>query len=142
MNEHIIKHKGVVCKVQNGIATIKLVNISACSSCHAKSACNVSEVDNKEIEVPVDHEVVSVGEHINVLFNDAAGVKALFVGYMFPFIFMLIGLLVSWAIFKNEIIAGLSAIAILFPYYLFVALFRKKFQSTFSFQIEKLNASI
>ena len=93
MSENIIKHEGIVCKINNGIATIKLVNISACSSCHAKSACNVSEVDNKEIEVAVGKDSITVGEHINVLFNNAMGVKALFLGYVFPFLFMISALL-------------------------------------------------
>ena len=142
MSENIIKHEGIVCKVNNGIATIKLVNISACSSCHAKSACNVSEIDNKEIEVPMGNNPLTVGERINVLFNNAMGVKALFLGYVFPFIFMISALSITLSVTNSETIAGLTALGSLLPYYLVLALFRKKFQQTFSFRIEKLNVSI
>ncbi len=142
MSENIIKHEGVICRISNGIATVKLVNISACSSCHAKSACNVSEVDNKEIEVPLDDQQLSVGERISILFNNSMGVKALFFGYGLPFIIMLITLLISWAITSSETIAGLTSVLSLLPYYLLLALFRKKFQKTFSFKIEKWNVSL
>ena len=142
MSEHIIKHVGVVSNINEGIATIKLLNISACSSCHAKSVCNVSEVDNKEIEVLVENNSIKTGEHINVLMNNSLGVKALFFGYVIPFLFMLASLLISWSITSSETVSGIAAIAILAPYYLLLTLFRKRFEQTFAFKIEKLNVSI
>lgn len=136
MNENVIKHEGIVSAVKKGSATVRLVNISACSSCHAKAACNVSEVDNKEIEVSVKDGAIQVGDRIRVLLNEQAGVKALFLGYIVPFFFMMIALIITWSVTGDEIKTGLAAIAILVPYYLFLAIFKKSFNHTFAFRIE------
>jgi sigma-E factor negative regulatory protein RseC len=43
----IIEHQGVVTRITREKLSVNLANISNCSGCHAKSMCNVSEVDNK-----------------------------------------------------------------------------------------------
>ena len=138
MDEDIIKHEGIVSEVEEGKAIVKLVNISACSSCHAKSVCNVSETDNKEIEVLVESESVKVGDHIHVLLNEHAGVKALLLGYVVPFFVMMTALIATWIMTANEVETGLSAVLVLVPYYLVLALFKKRFSHAFSFKLEKL----
>jgi sigma-E factor negative regulatory protein RseC len=50
---------------------------------------------------------------------------------------MIITLLVASS-FLSELWAGLSALAILFPYYLLLFIFKNKLSKTFSFQIEPI----
>ena len=136
MNENVIKHEGIVSAVRKGSATVRLVNISACTTCHAKSACNVSEVDNKEIEVSIKDDSIHVGDRVKVLLNEQAGVKALFLGYILPFFFMMIALIITWSVTGDEIKTGLTAILI--PYYLILAIFKKSFKQSFAFRIESV----
>lgn len=137
-----IKHEGLVYALVGNKAKVKLVNTSACSSCHAKAICTVSEVDNKEIEVDANLNHLQKGDRINVFFGHNQGIKALFLGYMLPFFIVLGVLLVVWVVTGNEKLSGLWALLVLVPYYLILSFFKKRLVETFSFKVEKLKQSI
>jgi len=133
-----IEHTGVVQKAANGKLTVSLLRVSACSSCHAKSACAVSDSESKIIEVYCDSDKhFEVGEKVRVEASESLGLKALAVGYLFPFCLLLITLLVSLQ-FVSEGIAGILSIAVLAPYYMVMWLFRNKFQKAFTFKVLKM----
>ncbi len=135
-NEKNISHYGIISRITDDIISVAIVSESACASCHAKGYCNVSEVQEKIIEVPNtgdgEHKV---GESVIVVLKRSLGTKAILYGYFFPFVLMVVTLLVSMNISGNEGLSGLLALLVLVPYYCFVLIPRKD-------QIEILNLKL
>ena len=47
----IIKHRGIVEKIDGSHIVVRIVQTSACSACSAKGLCNASESKEKQIDV-------------------------------------------------------------------------------------------
>ena len=136
-NSEEIEHIGTICKIEGTKITVKTETSSACSSCHAKGVCGMSETSTNLIEVYDNSNVYSEGEHVNVLLKRTSGFKALFLGYLLPFIIFIVTLIISSILIKKEVIVGILAIIILLPYYLILFLNKSKIDKSFNFRIEK-----
>ncbi len=134
----IIKHKGFVKSVANNSLTVSIVNQSACSSCHANGACSVADFQEKEIEIPYWTLKYSPGQEVTVLFRESAGFKALFYGYILPFILVMFTLILIFEVTGNEALAGLLALGILIPYYITLYFFRHYLKKVFKFELEEI----
>lgn len=132
-----ITHEGIIDHIGNDSVFVRILSKSACSACHSKSMCSVSEMTEKLVEVRGSVTEYKAGQEVNVILDQSLGTKAVVLGYLFPFIFMIITLLVGSS-FLSELWAGLAAIAILLPYYLLLFIFKSKLSKTFSFHIEPL----
>ncbi len=132
-----IEHLGVIKEITPKSIKVSLLNVSACSTCHTKGTCSVSDVDNKIIDVINTGEQLKKGETVKVAFEKSLGPLALMIGYIGPFVLLMIVLLISWSITKDEVFAGLASLFSVGVYYLFLTLFRKKLKSTFTFRILK-----
>lgn len=73
------------------------------------------------------------------MFRESEGVKALFYGYLLPFILVLFALILSFETTGNEALAGLSALGILIPYYIILYFFRHSLKRAFNFELEKID---
>ena len=138
MAKKIIEHKGKVGEIEGSRIRVHFIKMSACAGCHAKGVCTASDMEDKEVEVLDDPAKYKVGEEVNVVLQQSLGFKALFYGYVFPFLLVLTALFVLSAIFANEAIAGIGALGILIPYYLILYTMKDRFSRSFSFQIKKL----
>jgi sigma-E factor negative regulatory protein RseC len=132
-----IEHIGVVKKIADDSVIVSIIKNSGCASCEVSSSCNMSEVEEKEIEVQKFQQKYTVGERVNVYYRESLGFRALFLGYVLPFL-IVISILVTLTIAKvNEGLAGLLALCSLLPYYLILFITRKRQKNTFSFSIKK-----
>ncbi len=132
-----IEHLGRIQQITSDTIRVNLLNVSACSSCHVKGACAVSDVDNKVIEVANSGEDFKQGDTITVAFNESQGVKALLLGYIFPFIVLMAALISSWILTGDELTSALIALGSLIPYYAGLTLFRKNLKKTFTFKVSR-----
>lgn len=133
----VIEHRGIIKEVNQYKLKVNLANTSSCAGCHAKAACNVSDVDQKVIEVlKVDEKQYQVGQSVNVSFEESLGFKALLWGYLFPFLLVLSTLFILFSFTSNEAFSGLGALAVLVPYYFGLLLLRKYFSQTFIFRLK------
>ena len=132
-----IKHIGFVKEVNGTTLTVNIVNQSACSACHAQGSCSVSDYQDKEIEINNVEGNFSRGQEIIVVFKETQGFTALFYGYILPFIFVLVTLIISISITENELIGGLLALAVLVPYYTTIYFFRHLLKNAFKFEVEE-----
>jgi sigma-E factor negative regulatory protein RseC len=135
MSERIF-HEGVIDHIESNNVFVRILSKSACSACHAKSMCTVSEMTEKLVEVKTQGEKFNIGQSVNVIMDRSLGTKAVLLGYFLPFLIMIATLLITSA-FLPELFAGLLSISILFPYFLLLYLFKDKMSKTFSFHIEK-----
>jgi positive regulator of sigma E activity len=132
-----IEHLGVIKDITPKSIKVSLLNVSACSTCHTKATCAVSDVDNKIIDVINSGQEIKKGETVKVIFQKSLGPLALFLGYLLPFIILMLVLIGSWIFMNDEVFAGVASLLSVGAYYLALTLFRDKLKSTFTFKILK-----
>ena len=132
-----ISHKGRVLEVTPQFTTVEIISESACSACHAKSLCGVSESVKKLIEVPTrSWENRSVGDEVDVILKASMGLKAVWLAYVVPLFVLVAVLLGLLAAGVGELAAGLAAIVAAGLYYFVVWLLRDKFRKEYIFTIQ------
>ena len=62
-----IEHIGTVKQIHKEMVDVLIVQKSACSGCHLKSACTASDMSEKIIEVPVIDSKLNVGDEVVVV---------------------------------------------------------------------------
>jgi len=132
-----IKHRAFVKEVGAESLKVTILNESACSGCHAKGACSMSDFQEKEIEITHFTESYSPGQEVTVIFQESQGFRALFYGYLFPFIAVMLTLIITSSLTNNEVTSGLLSLGILVPYYSILYFFRDNFKKVFKFEVEK-----
>ena len=60
----IIKHRGIVEKVEGSHVVVRIVQTSACAACSAKGLCNASESKEKQIDVFEADASYRIGEEV------------------------------------------------------------------------------
>jgi positive regulator of sigma E activity len=131
-----IRHDGIIKSVESEVVNVSIVSKSACAACHAKGVCNVSELNEQVLEIPrVKGETYKVGAHVQVSMHKTLGMRAVFLGYILPFLLLLTTLIISFSLLKNDGLAGVMSLAILVPYYAILYRFRDHFRRTFRFRI-------
>lgn len=138
MNEKVL-HEGIIQDVSENKIVVSIINASACSSCHAKGACLASDMKEKEIEIQHFSGEYLPGQRVNIIGQTSQGMKAVFYGYLLPFLLVLGVLILSISLTNNEALSGLLSLAILLPYYGALYLFRNKIKRSFEFEIAAIN---
>ena len=132
-----IAHKGKIVEITPDFTTVEIIASSACSACHAKGLCGMSEEQEKIIMLPTDpYAVHSVGDEVTVMTKMSMGLKAVWISYVVPLAILMILILSLSAVIDNEFLRGEIAIAGVAVYYFFVWLFRDKLSNEFVFYIE------
>ena len=133
----LIEHKGIIKEINEKVIKIDLVDTDECSSCHEKDACCVSERDNKTVEVINTSGDYCVGDSAKVILKQSLAFKALFLGYLLPFLFVIVTLIIASSLIKKEEIAGILSLSVLLLYYLVLYYRRDQLQKKFTFTIKK-----
>ena len=60
----IIKHRGIVEKINGSHVVVRIVQTSACSACSAKGLCNASESKDKQIDEYAVNPSYRIGEEV------------------------------------------------------------------------------
>jgi len=131
-------HRGIVSKILDDKFIVSLKGNVNCEGCKAKSACGVSESNDKEIEVSKTVQSFNLNEEVDVVLKRELGLKAVFWAYFFPFILMVFTLLISSG-FVKEWISGLISLFILIPYYIILYFLQENFRKVFKVSIFKIN---
>lgn len=132
--------QAVVKEVQDTYIIAEIVVQSACAACHAKGACGVSERKQEKLKIDLPNpEIFTVGEVVSVEMKQNLGMKAVVIAYLFPFIVLALGLFVTYALTKQELISvgvsfGLTAI-----YYFIISKLKDKFEKEFVFTVKKID---
>ena len=135
MGEHI-SHPGVVVGINDKDIEIEILSSSMCGSCGIKSACGMSEMQEKRVTVPkpADKEFI-VGQPVKIIMNTSQGNKAALFAYFIP-AFLLVAILVILSnLLIKEWIAALVGIGVIAVYYLVLYFFKEKLKSEFKYEI-------
>ena len=131
-----IVHTGRIVEINPDFTTIEIVVSSACSECHAKGLCGMSEQQDKVIMVPTDpYEARKVGDEVQVKTKMTMGLKAVWISYVIPLAVLMILILSLSAVFENEFLRGGVAIAGVGVYYFIIWLLKDRLSDQFEFYI-------
>ena len=131
-----IRHSGKILEITPDFTTVQIIVSSACSSCHAKGLCGMSEEEEKVIMVPTDpYADHKVGDEVQVLTKMTMGLKAVWISYVIPLAVLMILILSLSPVIANELMLGLVSIAGVALYYFGIWLFRDRLSNEFVFYI-------
>ena len=80
----IIKHRGIVEKVDGMHITVRIVQTSACAACSAKGLCNASESKEKQIDVYEVNPSYQIGEEVVLCGTTSMGMRAVLLAFGVP----------------------------------------------------------
>lgn len=132
-----IAHEGRIVEITPQAITVEIVSSSACSACHAKGLCGVSESTVKKIQVPFDFGQWSVGQEVEVFLKKTMGYKAVWIAYVAPLGILLAVLLGLMSAGLSELLSGLAAIAAVALYYFVIWLLRSRLRNEYTFYIRQ-----
>ncbi len=133
-----IAHRGKIIEINPDFTTVEILASSACSACHAKGLCGMSEQQEKLIMLPTDpYTVYSVGDEVQVYTKMSMGLKAVWISYVIPLMILMILILSLSLFFENEFLRGGIAIAGVGVYYFIIWLLRDKLSNQFDFYIKE-----
>ncbi|MCF8381119.1 MAG: SoxR reducing system RseC family protein [Bacteroidales bacterium] len=132
-----IEHDGFIEQITDSELKVRFVSMAACASCHASGVCNASDMQDKEVWIKRDNRSFRIGEKVNIIMGTEQGGRAVMIGYVYPFLSLLLTLLILNSFGMKELLSGIISLAILIPYYLIVYLLRNYINQKFSFSIRK-----
>ena len=134
----IIKHRGIVEKVEGAHVVVRIVQTSACAACSAKGLCNASESKEKQVDVYEAGASYRIGEEVVLCGSTSMGMRAVFLAFGIPMLLLLFALFVTMRVTDGDaLVSSLVALFAVVPYYLVIYFMKDKLKSTFSFTIEK-----
>ena len=134
----IIKHRGIVEKVEGSHVVVRIVQTSACAACSAKGLCNASESKEKQIDVYEVNASYQIGEEVVLCGTTSMGMRAVFLAFGIPMLLLMVALFVTMRVTDGDaLVSSLVALFAVVPYYLVIYFMKDKLNSTFSFTIEK-----
>jgi len=138
MAKQEVSRSGVVQEIgANGKIKVSIVSKAQCISCQLNKSCSTSDVKEKIIEIDNYGGVLKIGEMVDVALKESTGFKALFLGYIFPFLIVFITLIVLTNYSNNELFVGLVSLSTLVPYYFSIYLLQNLIKKEFSFFVHK-----
>lgn len=131
-----ITHDGVISKMDDKKIYVRIIQRSACSDCHARKNCSISEAREKIIEIPQQGTNFRVGDSVCISGDLSIGRKAVLFAFIIPMVGMLSVLASTWLLFYSELLSGISSLSFLFFYYIVLYVFRARFNRKFEFGLE------
>ena len=132
-----IEHSGFVTRIEGKNIQVQIIQMSACSSCHAKGACSAADMDEKFVDVESTDDTLRIGDQVNIVGESSTGLLAVLLAFVIPFMLILTSLFFLRNIVPNEAVSGTVSLSLLIPYYIILSLFNKKLKRKLQFRIEK-----
>ena len=134
-----IEHKGRVLSIWEGVVRVAIEVNEACGSCASRKACAMGQGTTREIVVYTDNaEQYSVGEVVNVMARQSAGVMAVVLCYVVPLVVLVIALALAVAVGIADGVAAIISLGVTAVYYLVLGLFHKRIAKKIVFTINKI----
>lgn len=131
-----VSHSGVVVGINGEDLEIEILSSSSCGSCGIKSACGMSEMQEKRITVPKpkDQEFI-VGQPVKITMNASQGNKAALFAYFIPAFLLVAIIMILSNLSVKEWFAALAGIGVVAVYYGVLYFFRNKLKNEFKYEI-------
>lgn len=132
-----VSHDGIITKISSDEVQVKILSKSACASCNIKTACNMSEMQEKTISIPIPKDKnLSIGQEVTISIKLSQANRAVIFAYVIPVIILISMIFILNAFKIDEGINALISIGSLIPYYLIIFLFRGRLKRKFDYEIQ------
>ena len=138
MTNDTIEHIGEIIAIKDGIASVRIIQTSACSECHAKNLCSAADQKEKVIEAELRNDDFSIGDTVNVVGHKNLGMRAVLLAYVLPFAIVVVTMAVLGRFVANELIVGSISLATLIPYFIVMRLMKNKISAKFKFYVTNI----
>ncbi len=134
-----INHPGIIEKIEKNRMWVVIQPQSACGNCHSKSYCGMAEVAEKVVEVQSFRTDKSYepGQRVTISLKKSLGYRALFLGYLLPFLILLSTLIIMLGLTANEGLSAIVSLLLMVPYYSILYIKRDLIKSSFRFFIKE-----
>ncbi|MBP5650971.1 MAG: SoxR reducing system RseC family protein [Bacteroidales bacterium] len=137
MNNKVCK-EGIVRRLEGDKVWVEIVVSSACGGCAAKSMCNISEKKNEIVEaLNLNGEELVTGDKVQIQMQETQAHRAVVLGYLLPFIVLIIGLFGCYALTHIEWLSALVAFGLTAIYYFILKMFDKRLAKEFTLYVTK-----
>ena len=130
---------GIVEEVREDSILVRFQSAPACGSCMAKSICAPGSDEKNLVEIHEKNKSYHAGDPVKINISRSMGFRALFLGYLLPFIIVVLMLIITGIMGFSELVSGLASLLVLLPYYFILYLFREKVNQNFIFSVMKMN---
>jgi len=137
MYGNTITHEGIIEKVTDQDLLVRLTRLPACGECHAKGLCSVPGAEQNELVIQGRHREFNSGDRVIVSIARSQGFRALALGYILPFLLVVLTLSILTLFHLKEWLAGLMSLGMLIPYYILITVLRKRIEDSLTFKIIK-----
>lgn len=132
-----IVHSGRIVEISPEFTSVEIVSESACSACHAKGLCGVSESRTKVVQLPTrGWDDYKVGDEVQLVLKSSMGHRAVWLAYVIPLFILLAVMLGLLEAGVRDIVSAGVAVAAIAVYYFVLWLCRKKLQKEYIFNIK------
>ena len=135
LGDNKVTHPAVIKKVDGNKAEISVIAQSGCASCQLKGVCSVGEVKEKVVEVEISGFSFKEGQTVTIEMSQSLGTMAVLLGYVFPFVVLILGLILFLQLGLDQGIAGILSLLLLVPYYGILYLTRKHIRKKFKYSV-------
>lgn len=136
----MIEHEGIIEKINGHHVTVRILQQSACSDCHAKGMCMAANSKEKLVDIHDTTGRYQVNQRVLIEGKESVGYKAVLWAFVLPLIILLTLLVVSLSFWNfSEMEAALAAMIALVPYYLILYLLRDRLAKSLRFNIKNTN---
>ena len=132
-----IVHSGRIVEITPEFTSVEIVSESACSACHAKGLCGVSESRTKVVQLPTrGWDDYKVGDEVQLVLKSSMGHRAVWLAYVIPLFILLAVMLGLLEAGVRDIVSAGVAVTAIAVYYFVLWLCKKKLQKEYIFNIK------
>ncbi len=134
--DKIVTHPGVIKRVDGNKVSVSVISKAGCASCQLKGSCSVGEVEEKVVEMDLPRGFsFKEGQMVTVEMKQSLGTMAVLLGYVFPFLVVLLSLILFLQLGADQGLAGIFSLLLLIPYYGILYLLKDFFSKKFQYNI-------
>lgn len=134
-----IWHEGIVRDVKAQTIEVVIYSHSACSGCHAKGACGMSDIKQKVIIAERPAFEIKTGDRVVVYAAMGNAVYSVVMAYILPSILIVSAIFFLVRAGVGELTAAVASLVLLGGYFWALYLFRNKIGKKIKFTVSKKN---
>lgn len=135
--QNSIWHEGIVRDVKTQTIEVVIYSHSACSACHAKGACGMSDVKQKTIIAERPAFEIKAGDRVVVYAALGNAAYSVILAYVIPSILIILAIFLLVRAGVGELSAAVASLVFLTAYFWALYLFRNKIGKKIKFTVVK-----
>lgn len=132
-----IWHEGIIRDVATQTIEVVIRSHSACSGCHAKGACGMSDTQEKIIVAERPGFEIKAGERVIVYATTNNAIYSVVLAYVIPSVLIILAVFLLVRAGISELAAAIASLFILAVYFWLLYQFRNKIGKKIKFTVEK-----